>query len=802
MAEVGPRSRSQVSALASEVLAGSPVTFGTVQEKYRDGLSRVVVEYEQLGTAALTVARDMCMAALQRPAVRYPRRGDARFVTWVIPCAGPSTGCIVEAARRRGVPIRRLGEGSLVLLGWGARQRRVLTAETDQTGAIAQYVAQDKHLTRALLEAVGVPVPVGRPVSDAEDAWRATEEIGVPVVVKPQYGNQGRGVATDLRTREQVEQAYAAAREESSYVMVERFVPGADYRVLVVGDRVVAASRREPAQVIGNGRSTVAELVAEANKDPRRSDGHATSLSWIKLDAISLGVLAEQGLTPESVPPAETRVLVRRNANLSTGGTATDVTDEVHPDIAARAVEAARVVGLDIAGVDVVALDIARPLAEQGAAVVEVNAGPGLRMHLDPSEGKPRPVGEAIVNLLFSPGDEGRIPVAAVTGVNGKTTTARLLAHLLRGAGKRVGLACTDGIYIEGRRTETRDCAGPHSARSLLLNPALDAAVLETARGGILREGFGFDRCAVGVVTNIGLGDHFGLRGVETLEDLARVKRVVVEAVAPTGTAVLNAEDPLVVAMAAACSGSVVYFANSQNNSVVKGHVARGGRAVAVDADTLVGFLPETVRIAQVSAIPLTHGGRAAFQVENALAATAAALALGLSIDQIRAGLASFDGGAEQAPGRFNVTVSAGVTVIIDYAHNPSAVAAMAGAASQFPAERRTLVFSGCDRRDADLRQMGELIARVFDRVILYRDWGHSGRADGELNRVLCDGIAAAGRTIDVTEVEGEFVAIDAALASTRAGDLVVLGVDSIEAAIARVEAHRAGQSVQQRAHS
>ncbi|MEX0585525.1 MAG: Mur ligase family protein, partial [Pirellulales bacterium] len=376
---------------------------------------------------------------------------------------------------------------------------------------------QDKELTRSLLRAIGIPAPEGRPVESADDAWAAAEEIGLPVVVKPQYGNQGRGVATNLNTREQVVAAYAAAQQQESTVMVERFAPGADYRLLVIGGRVVAAARREPAQVFGDGVRTVRELVDEVNLDPRRGEDHATCLSKIPLDAVSLAVLADQGYTVDSIPPAGTKVLIRRNANLSTGGTATDVTDEIHPEVAARAVDAAKMVGLDIAGVDLVALDVSRPIEELRGVVVEVNAAPGLRMHLEPSSGKARPVGEAIVATLFGEGETGRIPIVAVTGVNGKTTTTRFIAHLVAAQGLKVGMSSTDGIYIDGRRVDKGDCSGPLSARSVLMHPSVEAAVLETARGGILRAGLGFDRCDVAVVTNIGEGDHLGLSDVETV---------------------------------------------------------------------------------------------------------------------------------------------------------------------------------------------------------------------------------------------------------------------------------------------
>jgi cyanophycin synthetase len=773
-------------------LAGSPVKVGLVRPAGPAGVVRVILEYEEeeLGRAALETARQLCRAALHdRPCDIDGELARLRDLANDVRL-GPSTAAIVAAARRRGIPVRRLNSGSLVQLGHGCLQRRICTAETDATSAIAEMIAQDKQLTRSLLHAVGVPVPEGRPVADAEDAWAAAEELGPPVVVKPQYGNHGRGVATNLSTREQVLHAYAAAREEGSSIVVERYVPGSDYRLLVIGGRLVAAALREPAHVIGDGRSTIAELVAEVNRDPRRSDGHATVLSFIKLDPVGLAVLREQGYTPESVPPAGQRVLIRRNGNLSTGGTAEDVTDRVHPETAARAVEAARAVGLDIAGVDIVAVDISQPLETQRGAVVEVNAGPGLRMHLEPSAGRPRPVGEAIVESLFPPGHNGRIPLVAVTGVNGKTTTTRLIAHLLRRPNYVVGMSCTDGLFVGERRIDPRDCSGPRSARALLLNPQVSAAVVETARGGILREGLGFDRCHVAVVTNIGQGDHLSLRGIDTLEDLARVKRTLVEAVAPEGFAVLNAADPLVPTMAEHCPGRVIFFARDAAHQVLTAHRGRGQRAVFVRSGAIV--LAEGEReevLAPLENVPLTHGGRAPFQVENVLAACAAIWSLGLPLDALRAGLASFTGDARQVPGRFNVLRAGEATVLVDYAHNPSALAALVESLDAFPHRRRALVFTACNRRDPDVLAMGQLIGNGFDRVLLYADRGNSDRADGELNALLRRGIAAGKRATHTEEIAGEMPAIEAALTSLQPGDLLVLGVESIEEALTFVQA-------------
>jgi cyanophycin synthetase len=781
-----------------QVQAGSPVVLALSQESIRDGLARAVCEFEEeaLGLACLFSARQMCLAALGEQPVEAAGELDRLLELAYDARLGPSTGAIVQAAQQRGIPFRRLGSGSLVQLGQGVQQRRILTAETDQTSAIAETVAQDKQLTRMLLRAVGVPVPEGRAVSDAADAWEAAEELGLPVVVKPQYGNHGRGVATNLSTREQVEQAYAAAREEGSSILVEQYIPGVDYRLLVIGGKLVAASLREPAQVMGDGRSTITELIEEVNRDPRRSEGHATVLSKIRLDPIGLAVLAEQGYTPTSIPPAGVRVLIRRNGNLSTGGTATDVTDTVHPEVARHAVEAARVVGLDIAGVDVVACDISRPLPEQRGAIVEVNAGPGLRMHLEPSAGKPRPVGEAVISLLYPAGQNGRIPTVAITGVNGKTTTTRLLAHLLQASGRCVGMACTDGAYIDGRRIDARDCSGPRSARSIFLNPSVEAAILETARGGILREGLGFDFCDVAVVTNIGKGDHLGLRGIDTLEELARVKRTVVEAVAPGGSAVFNAEDPLVADMASACPGRVIYFACAASHPKLAAHRQAGGRAVFVhQGSACLAEGGQQEAVLALEDVPLTHGGRVRFQVENVLAALAAAWALGLPRDVIRAGLQSFTGDSSQSPGRYNVFRVGAATVLADYAHNPSALAALASSLEHFPQQRRCLVFSGCNRRDVDVIDMGEIAGNSFDRVILYGDRGNNDRSDGELNSLLRQGLSRGQRVAELVETASEAEAIETALRQMQPGELTVVGVESIEEALALIQQHLAARA-------
>ncbi|APX76564.1 MULTISPECIES: cyanophycin synthetase [Achromobacter] len=777
----------QIVALTMQAHAGCPVTFGRTASTIEPGVFQVVVEYseEEVGRLAMELAQVLVRAALDdtpfdlADALKRLRDLDEDVRL------GPSTGSIVNAATARNIPYRRLTQGSMVQFGWGSKQRRIQAAETDLTSAISESIAQDKDLTKMLLDAAGVPVPMGRSVTTAEEAWAAAEELGGPVVVKPRDGSQGRGVAVNIETRERVIQAFEVAEEISSEVIVERYIPGHDFRLLVVGGALVAASRRDPPQVTGDGVQTIRQLVDQVNADPLRGDGHATSLTKIRFDDIALATLKKQGFDADSVPPSGTLIFLRNNANLSTGGSATDVTDEVHPEMAARAVSAARMIGLDICGVDVVAESVLYPLEEQNGGVVEVNAAPGLRMHLNPSFGKGRAVGEAIIANMYADGDDGRIPVVAVAGTNGKTTTVRLTAHILGVAGNRVGMTNSDGVYVDNLRIDTGDCSGPRSARSVLMHPDVDAAVFETARGGILREGLAFDRCNVAIVTNIGMGDHLGLGYISTVEDLAVVKRVIVQHVHPTGTAVLNAADPIVAEMAASCPGSITYFAEDRNHPVLATHRAQGLRCVYRDGDSIVTAQGADETRYPLASIPLTRNGTITFQVENAMASIAAAWALGLDTDIIRRGLATFVNDAQTAPGRFNVFDYRGATVIADYGHNPDAILALVRAVDAMPAKRRSVVISGAgDRRDEDIRMQTEILGEAFDDVLLYQDQCQRGRADGEVLALLQQGLVNATRSKHVEEIHGEFLAIDTALARLGAGDLCLILVDQVEEAL------------------
>lgn len=780
----------EIAALSLQKQAGCLVTFSCTVQTVEAGVYQVVIEYgeEAVGRLALEIAQALCRSAVEDTpfdldsALARLREldEDERL--------GPSTGSIVQAALACGIPYRRLTSGSMVQFGWGSQQRRIQAAETDGTSAIAQSIAQDKELTKKLLDAAGVPIPFGRPVLDEDDAWTAAEEIGLPVVVKPQDGNQGKGVTVNVVSRDHIKIAYAAAAAISSSIMVERYLPGHDFRLLVVGGKVVAAARRDPPQVIGDGVHSVSELVEIVNSDPRRSEGHATALTKIRLDEIALARLSIQGLSADSVPPKGSRVILRNNANLSTGGSATDVTDDVHPELAASAVAAAQMIGLDICGVDVVCDSVLKPLEKQGGGVIEVNAAPGLRMHLQPSFGKARAVGEAIVSMMFNKGDDARIPLVAVSGTNGKTTTVRLIAHLLGQNGLRVGMTNSDGVYIDKQRIDTGDCSGPKSARNVLLHPDVDAAVFETARGGVLREGLAFDRCDVAVVTNIGIGDHLGLSYIHTVDDLAVVKRVVVQNVAPSGTAVLNAADPMVVKMAGACVGAVTFFAVDCHHPVMATHRAKGQRVVFLDGKEIVAAEGNREQRIALMDIPLTRNGTIGFQIENAMAAIGAAWALGVDWKVIRAGVATFINDAATAPGRFNVSDYRGATLIADYGHNPDAILALVSAIGNMPAKRRIVVISGAgDRRDVDIIQQTEILGNAFDEVILYQDQCQRGRADGEVLGLLRKGLEKATRATAIEEVRGEFPAIDLALSRLAPGDLCLVLIDQVDEALAHM---------------
>lgn len=778
--------------LEVQSLAGMDVGFGRTRQTGRYGEYQVVVDYIDPDAAKLST--HLAVEIAEKLANGEPLGFDlAERIEEIRETAeehvlGPSTQAIVDAARKRGIPWFRLNEQSLVQLGHGAQARRIQAAETSNTANIGVEIAYDKDLTKALLAKVGVPVPDGEVVTSAEEAWRVAQELEGPVVVKPHMGNQGKAVSVNLTTEEQVRMGVELAQEISTEVMVERFIEGEDCRLLVVGGKLVAAAQRRPAQVVADGLHTIKRLVEMVNDDPRRGSGHGSALTRIRIDAAAELTLSKQGLNWESIPPPGQVVYLRDNSNLSTGGTAVDLTDEVHPDNAMLAVLAARTIGLDIAGVDVVCKSIRRPLAEQGGAVVEVNAAPGLRMHVYPSEGKPRPVGEAIVETLFPNGTDGRVPVIAVSGTNGKTTVTRMIAHIYGTMQKYVGMTTTDGIYFNSIRRVKGDSAGPRSAESVLYHPLVEVAVLETARGGILRSGLAWDRSLVSAVLNVA-NDHMGLEGIDTPERLARVKRVIIESVSKDGYGVLNADDPLVADMADYCPGQVIYFGIDCTAPVLTMHLAAGGKgAYFGDGNLILAEGSQETTLLKVVDIPATHGGLIPFQIQNALAAAACCWGAGVPLDSIRLGLRTFQTDEKNAPGRFNIFNVGRARVIVDYGHNPHALKAMQGAIRQMNPRRSVgIIAAPGDRRDADIQELAVVAANTFDRIIVREDADLRGREPGEVAELIKETVLRTNPSLPVSIILDEAESLSTAMADAQPGDLIVAFVDKVDETIERV---------------
>jgi cyanophycin synthetase len=711
---------------------------------------------------------------------------------------GPSTQAILDEAALRDIPYIRLNEQSLVQLGHGIHQRRIRATMTSMTGSLGVDIASDKKLTNRLLAATGVPVPRAEVVRDEDGAVAAAKRIGLPVAVKPLDGNHGRGVMLNLADDDAIRAGYRAARAESRNggVVVETYLVGNDYRCLVIGGVLRAVAQRVPAHVEGDGKHPLAELVEITNADPRRGIGHEKVLTRIKIDDEAISYAREQGFELSDVPPRGQRVYLKRTGNMSTGGISIDRTEEAHPDNVELAELAAQVVGLDIAGIDLVCPDVGLPVRETGGGIVEINAAPGFRMHTNPTEGEAQYVAKPVIDMLFPPGADARIPIVAVTGSNGKTTTARMIAHIMKGMGRKVGLTSTDGIYVDGRIVRRADSSGPKSASMVLQNPTVDFAVFEVARGGILREGLGFQRNDVAVVLNV-TGDHLGLGGIHSIKQLAEVKRVVVEAVPRDGVAVLNADDPLVAAMARHTSGSVIYFSMDPDHERLKFQASRGRRAVTVEHGANGEMIVlrqgrKSMSLVWTHLIPATFEGRARMNVQNALAATAAAWAAGAHLHDIRQGLRTFTTSYYMAPGRLNMFELDGYRVVVDYAHNPPALDALGqfvdrltepsagGARAPVTGRRIGVVATAGDRRDEDIIELGAVAARYFDDIIVREDENNRGRPVGQTAALIVQGIesATSSRVENVTTILDELTATRHALDSARDGDVVVVCVD------------------------
>jgi cyanophycin synthetase len=784
-------------AIELQNVAGEQVTFGKTRGAGKPGVYTVVYEYAQreegieAGELAMRLLTSLLPTELQTPRLlpedwTWPTARD-EFIRYAQRRAlGPSTASLVHAAEERNIPWLRLNSQSLVQLGYGKYQQRIQATVTGKTSHIAVELASDKEETNKILASLGLPVPKQELVQSEEQARRAARRIGFPVVTKPYNGNHGRGISIRLMNDEEVEAGFRVAREHSRSVIVETFVTGDDHRLLVVNGELVAATRRTPGHVVGDGVHTVSQLVDVVNQDPRRGVGHEKVLTRLELDAQADSMLGRLGYDKNSVPKADEVVYLRSTANLSTGGTATDVTDIIHPDNRDMAVRAIKAIGLDVGGVDFLSDNIAESYQTHGGGICECNAAPGFRMHVAPSEGTPRDVAGPVIDMLFPPGSPSRVPIAAVTGTNGKTTTARMLAHITKMAGYTPGLTTTDGVYIDGQRTVEGDMTGPIATRMVLADPQIDIAILETARGGLLRAGMGVPFVDVGAVLNIA-ADHLGMKGIDTLEQLAEVKRIIVEVA--RDCAVLNADDPLVLKMAAYTEAkNICYVTMNPQHALVREHIRAGGRACALEAGINGQMITlydkgSHIPLLWTHLVPATLEGRALHNVQNAMFATAMAFSMGIKLDAIRQGLRTFGSTFFQAPGRMNVFDEHPFKVIFDYGHNAHAVGVMADLAGRLDVQgRRIIVMAGPgDRRDEDIRAIAEAVAGRFDHYICRRDDGLRGRDGDEVPRILARTLQDRGVPPEqISIIPDEQEAIDAALRMGRFGDLVLIFADAL----------------------
>jgi cyanophycin synthetase len=783
-------------ALEMQTLAGMNTGYGRTRETGEEGIYNVVFSYheEEVGRFAaraavrlfLAIAEDMPLEEVRKQLASDIQRmreirEDVRF--------GPSTGSLVDEAENRGIPYIRLNNQSLVQLGYGVYQKRIQATTTANTSMIAVDIAANKHATKELLGQMGVPVPKGYRIRDIHELESTLKSVGFPCVIKPLDGNHGKGATVGIHNLEDAKVAWERAKEYSRWIIVEQQLDGSDYRALVVNNRLIAVAERVPAHVIGDGKQTIQQLIDEVNADPRRGYGHEKVLTEIVVDNQTKRCISSAGYKLESVLPKGEKLTLKSTANISTGGTAIDLTDEVHPENVFLFERIARIIGLDVAGVDVIAPNVSEPLRQNGGGIIEVNAAPGFRMHLAPSDGIGRNVAEHVIDMLFPRGAPSRIPIFAITGTNGKTTTTRLIAHVLRNSGRSVGFTTTDGTYIGNEQIVKGDNTGPVSAQLVLKDPTVDVAVLETARGGIIRSGLGFDHCDIGVVLNVA-EDHLGLKDVNTLEDLARVKSVVPRAVSRRGFAILNAEDELVYKMRDLVDGRVVCFSMDENNRNIKRRAERG-RVSCVFENGFVTILKGKwkVRIEKVANIPLTYGGRAEFMIQNVLAATLACFVHGVSIEDIRVGLTTFNAGTAQTPGRLNFIEVGHATVLMDYAHNPAGARGLTNFVAKLPNKYRTAVLNGTgDRRDDDIREFAKVIADNFDRIVIRRGHYMRGRTDEEMFTLLQEGIAQSSNTPTVRVIPESREAIHHAIKNARKGELVVTLADLVPDDIAYVQ--------------
>lgn len=780
-------------ALELQTLAGMDTGFGRTRtpEGEKIGVYYVVFSYVEEDAGVYTARASVRIAQALIDGTPYDLAEDIQRLREIREDTrlGPSTGCIVDEAAKRGIPYIRLNKQSLVQLGYGVNQKRIRATIASTTSNIAVDIACDKEETKMLLEAAEIPVPRGTVIRTEEGLKEAIEKFGYPLVIKPIDGNHGKGNTTNITTWEQAIKAFEAAKYYSRSVIVERFITGYDFRCLVINYKFICAALRTPASVVGDGEHSIEWLIEDVNKDPRRGYGHEKVLTQITVDQFTQKMLDDKGYTLQTVPAAGERVLLKPTANLSTGGTSTDVTDEVHPANIFMFERIARIIGLDICGIDVMACDLRTPVAENGGAILEVNAAPGFRMHIEPAEGLPRNVAEPVVDMLFPRGSAGRIPIIAITGTNGKTTTTRLTAHLAKTAGKKVGYTTSDGVYIQNQLMMKGDCTGPVSSTFVLKDPTVDFAVLECARGGILKSGLAFQNCEVAIVTNVA-ADHIGLGGIHTVEQMAKVKGVVPETVFPHGYAVLNADDDLVYKMKESLKCHVALFSMDENNPRIRAHCAENGLACVYE-NGFVTIMKGNwkIRVLPARDIPLTYEAKAQHNINNCLPAVLAAyLFRDISIDDIRTGLQTFIPSESLTPGRLNFFHFRNFSILADFAHNPHGLKLLCDFVSKLEYPIKVGVISGTgDRRDEDIRELGAISAQHFDEIIMRCDKNLRGRSADEIMNLLEEGIRAVREDIPVMRIANENEALEYIYAHAKQGALYTIMCDVVAGALDKI---------------
>lgn len=780
-------------ALELQTLAGMETGFGRTRGAGKEGQYYVVFSYveEEVGRATAKAAVEIAeRLIIGEPFDVEGFIQELREIREKVRL-GPSTGSIVQEAINRNIPWIRLNRNSLVQLGYGINQRRIQATVASTTSNIAVDIACDKEDTKNLLEAAEVPVPRGRIIYDTEDLQAAIDRIGYPIVLKPINGNHGRGATTNIKDWDSALIAFDIAKKHSRSIICEKFITGHDFRLLVINYKFICAAKRTPACVTGDGSSTLQQLIDKVNADPRRGFGHEKVLTQIKVDAVTEKILQDKNLTLESILPKDEVLYLKPTANLSTGGTSTDVTDFVHPNNIFLAERIARIIGLDICGIDIMAPDLSTPLEENGGAVLEVNAAPGFRMHIDPSEGLPRNVAEPVIDMLYPPGSSARIPIIGITGTNGKTTTTRLTAHLVKSMGHKVGFTTSDGVYIQNQMMMKGDCTGPVSAEFVLKDPTVDFAVLECARGGILRAGLGFHRCDIGIVTNIS-ADHLGLGGIDTVEQLARVKSVVVESVMPGGFAILNADDDLVYKMREGLNCSVALFSQDPKSKRIKEHCDKNGIAAVYDEASDWIYIQKgawKIQIEKAHQIPLTQSGRALFNVMNIMPAVLAGYLRGFTVVDIRQALQTFIPSPAQTPGRMNLFQFRNFQVLADYAHNPAGFRVLKAYVDKVGASRKIGIIAGTgDRRDEDIRELGRIAGSTFDEIIIRQDKHLRGRTEENIINLLKEGIAESNPNLPVQVILKELEAINHAVKNAPRDSFIVICSDVVTDALAHIQ--------------